>query len=55
MKVIKTTESAQDRLHLADLIKQRDKYQIVVNILNDKIRELVYKYDNAKIDYTKNS
>ena len=55
MKVIKTTESAQDRLHIADLIKQRDKYQIVVNILNDKIRELVYKYDKAKIDYTKNT
>jgi hypothetical protein len=55
MKVIKTTESAQDRLHIADLMKQRDKYQVIVNILNDKIRELVYKYDNAKIDYTKNS
>jgi hypothetical protein len=55
MKVIKTTESAQDRLHIAELMKQRDKYQIAANILNDKIRELVYKYDNAKIDYTKNS
>jgi hypothetical protein len=55
MKVIKRTESVQDSLYVKDLMKQRDKYQTVVNILNDKIRELIYKYDNAKVDYTKNS
>jgi hypothetical protein len=55
MKVIKRTESVQDSLYVKDLMKQRDKYQAVVNILNDKIRELIYKYDNAKVDYTKNS
>jgi len=44
MKVIKTNDSATDSLKIKELMKQRDKYQAIVDELNKKIRELVYKY-----------
>lgn len=48
MKVIKTNESDTDSLKIMELMKQRDKYQAVVDELNKKIRALVYKYDTKK-------
>lgn len=44
MKVIKTNDSDADSLKIKELMKQRDKYQAIVDELNKKIRELVYKY-----------
>lgn len=48
MKVTKTSESDADSAQITELIKQRDKYQAVVDELNKKIRALIYKYDSKK-------
>lgn len=42
MKVIKKNES-EDKL--AELIKERDKYQAIVDELTKQIRKIIYKYD----------
>jgi len=42
MKVVKINES-EDKL--AELIKERDKYQAIVDELTKKIRKIVYNYD----------
>jgi hypothetical protein len=53
MKVVKRSESIQDSLDIEELMKERDKYQAVVNMYTAKIRELIYKYDSVRIDYSK--
>ena len=45
MKVTKTNESNEDDLKISELMKQRDKYQAIVDELNKEIRKLIYKYD----------
>jgi hypothetical protein len=55
MKVVKRSESIQDTLEITELMKEREKYQNIVNIYTAKIRELIYKYDSVRIDYSKKS
>jgi len=45
MKITKTNESNEDSLKISELMKQRDKYQAIVDELNKEIRKLIYKYD----------
>lgn len=54
MKIIQLEESQKDVLQLEELKKQRQEYEKAVSIITDKIRAIIYKYDTAKIDYTKN-
>jgi hypothetical protein len=42
MKVVKISES-EDKL--AELIKERDKHQAIVDELTKQIRKIIYKYD----------
>lgn len=42
MKVVKINESIDK---LAELIKERDKYQAIADELTKKIRRIIYKYD----------
>jgi hypothetical protein len=53
MKIAKIEESKKDSLEIAELMKQKEIYQNAVNMYSARIRELIYKYDNIKIDYTK--
>lgn len=53
MKIVKIGESEKDSQEIARLIKERDQYQNVVNMYTTKIRELVYKYDTAKMDFNR--
>lgn len=43
MKVVKINES--DDKKLAELIKERDKHQAIVDELIKQIRKIIYKYD----------
>lgn len=45
MKVVKKHESVYE---LAELIKERDKYQAIADELTKKIRRIIYKYDRKK-------
>ena len=53
MKIIQLEESQKDSLQLEELKKQKQEYEKAVSIITDKIRAIIYKYDTAKIDYTK--
>jgi hypothetical protein len=55
MKIVKIEESKKDSLEITELIKQREIYQNAVNRYTARIRELIYKYDTAKMDYTKDA
>jgi hypothetical protein len=55
MKIVKIEESKKDSLEITELIKQREIYQNAVNMYTAKIRALIYKYDTAKMDYTRDA
>jgi hypothetical protein len=44
MKVTKKNEPKEDEI-LAELIKERDKYQLIADEITKQIRKIVYKYD----------
>jgi len=43
MKVVKRNELEDKKL--SELIKERDKYQAIVDKLTKEIRKIIYKYD----------
>ena len=43
MKVVKRNELEDKKL--SELIKERDKYQAIVDELTKEIRKIIYKYD----------
>jgi hypothetical protein len=45
MKVVKTSDSDTDSIKITELMKEREKYQAIVDELTMKIRKLIYKYD----------
>jgi hypothetical protein len=51
MKLIKKEESLADEQQLKELMKQKEIYDAAAKAITDKIRKIVYKYDNAKVDF----
>lgn len=53
MKIIKIEESNKDDKDLEVLLKEKAKVDAYAKKLSDKIREIIYKYDTGKMDFTK--
>lgn len=53
MKIIKMTESINDSKDLEVLMAEKKKVEDYLQLLQTKIRSIVYKYDVGKVDYTK--
>lgn len=53
MKIVKIEESIQDNIELKELMKEKARVEAYAKIVQDRIREIVYKYDSAKIDFTR--
>lgn len=53
MKIVKIDESQKDSLEIKRLMEEKERLEQIVKAYSIRIRELVYKYDTAKIDFTK--
>lgn len=53
MKIIKIEESNKDNQELEVLLKEKAKVDSYAKRLQDRIREIIYKYDTGKMDFTK--
>lgn len=53
MKIIKIEESNKDEQELEVLMKEKTKVDAYAKRLADKIREIIYKYDTGKMDFTR--
>jgi len=53
MKIIKMNESINDSKDLETLMAEKKKVEDYLQLLQNKIRAIVYKYDVGKVDYTK--
>lgn len=52
MKIIKMNESINDSKELEVLMAEKKKIEDYLNLLQSKIRAIVYKYDVGKVDFT---
>ena len=55
MKIVKIDESNRDSAELELLKKDAAILEKHLKVIQDRIREIIYKYDTAKIDYTRKS
>ena len=53
MKIVKIEESIQDDIELKELMKEKARIENYAKKVQDRIREIVYKYDSAIIDFTR--
>lgn len=53
MKIIKMDESINDSKDLEVLMAEKKKVEDYLQLLQSKIRAIVYKYDIGKVDYRK--
>jgi hypothetical protein len=52
MKIIKLDEVNNDTIELEILKKKQSHYEANLALITKKMREIIYKYDTAKMDYT---
>jgi hypothetical protein len=52
MKIINKTESMNDTVELEVLKASAAKLENSLNKIKIRMREIIYKYDTAKMDYT---
>jgi len=52
MKIINKTESMNDTVELEILKASAAKLENSLNKIKIRMREIIYKYDTAKMDYT---
>jgi hypothetical protein len=52
MKIINKTESMNDTVELEILKTNAAKLENSLNKIKIRMREIIYKYDTAKMDYT---
>jgi hypothetical protein len=53
MKIVKIEESNRDSAELEILKKDAAILSGHLKVIQDRIREIIYKYDTAKMDYTR--
>ena len=53
MKIVKMSESIKDDAELKQLMDEKTKIDSYAKMIQDRIRKIIYKYDSAKMDYTK--
>lgn len=53
MKIIKIEESNKDNQDLEILLKEKAKVEAYAKKIQDRIREIIYKYDTGKMDFTR--
>lgn len=55
MKIVKIDESNRDSAELELLKRDAAILEKHLKVIQDRIREIIYKYDTAKMDYTRKS
>lgn len=53
MKIVKIEDSQRDSLEIKKLMEEKARLEQIVNAYTVRIRELIYKYDTAKMDFKK--
>lgn len=53
MKIIKIEESNNDNQELEVLMKEKAKVEAYAKKIQDRIRQILYKYDTGKMDFTR--
>lgn len=53
MKIIKIEESNKDAKELELLMKEKNRIDAYAKIIADRLREIIYKYDTGKMDFTR--
>lgn len=53
MKIIKIEESNNDNQELEVLMKEKAKIEAYAKKIQDRIRQILYKYDTGKMDFTR--
>ena len=53
MKIIKIEESNNDNQELEVLMKEKNRVEAYAKKIQDRIRQILYKYDTGKMDFTR--